>query len=361
MSPQPEGALLRAAPGLVVEPWATNIGGARWLAVAPNGDVFLTDHERGAVVVLAGSDAQGRVLSRGTYASGLRAPFGLAFHPAGWLYVANTDAVLRFRYRPGDREATAPPERVLELPGHGYNQHWTRNVAFSSDYRSLYVTVGSETNVDPEPDPRRAALTVCDLDGGHARVFASGLRNPVGLAVRPGTEELFTVVNERDELGDDLPPDYLTRVREGGFYGWPYAYWGRHEDPRRRGERPDLVARALEPDLSLGAHSAPLGLLFYTGVMLPPEYRGDALVSLHGSWNRAEPAGYRVVRARFAGGRPTGAVEDFLSGWLLPDGRVWGRPAGLAQAPDGSVLVVDDGSRTVWRVRRQGAPRDGGA
>jgi glucose/arabinose dehydrogenase len=240
---------------------------------------------------------------------------------------------------------------VLELPGLGYNQHWTRNVIVSPDAHKLYVTVGSETNVEAETDPRRGAITECDPDGRNARVYANGLRNPLGMAFHPDTRGFFTVVNERDMLGDDLVPDYLTEVRAGAFYGWPFSYFGAHEDPRRAGERPDLVRAAVVPDLSLGAHVAPLSMIFplRDGVAA---MRGDALVSLHGSWNRSQPVGYRVVRVRFANGRPTGVIEDFITGWLAPNNKAWGRPAGLAELPDGSLLVVDDANEVIWRVAR---------
>jgi glucose/arabinose dehydrogenase len=264
--------------------------------------------------------------------------------------VGNTGSVVRFRYRPGQLEAEGPPERVADLPGHGYRQHWTRNVVVSPDGARVFASVGSATNDSVERDPRRAAIRVFDPDGAHARVFASGLRNAVGMAFEPRTGALWAVVNERDELGDDLPPDYLTVVRDGAFYGWPFAYAGRVEDPRHRGERPDLVARATVPDLALGAHVASLGLVFYTAAQFPGDYRGDALVSLHGSWNRAQRVGYKVVRVRFRDGRPTGEVTDFVAGWLTDDGAVWGRPVGLAQAADGAVLIADDGGSVIWRV-----------
>jgi glucose/arabinose dehydrogenase len=258
--------------------------------------------------------------------------------------------VVRFRYAPGDLAAQSGPERLLDLPGGGYHQHWTRDLVFSADGRTLFVSVGSQTNASPEPDARRGAVSAYDPDGRHARIYAAGLRNAVGLAVQPGTGVLYAVINERDELGDDLVPDYLTSVRDGAFYGWPYSYFGAHADPRLNGAGVELVQRAVVPDVSLGPHVAALGLLFYTGATFPEPYRGDALVSLHGSWNRARRVGYAVVRARFRDGHPTGELEDFVTGWALPDGTVWGRPVGLLQLADGSVLVVDDGSETIWRV-----------
>ncbi len=336
-------------PGLVAAVWADGLQGGRWMAQSPSGEVFVAEHESGRVVVLADADRDGRAdRGRTVFAADLPLPFGLAFHPGGWLFVGCTDRVLRYAYRPGQREAAGDPTRVASLPGRGYNQHWTRNVAVSPDGARVFVTVGSATNVDPDPDPRRAAISVMGVDGAGFRVFASGLRNPIGMAFHPRTGALFTVVNERDELGDDLVPDYLTEVHEGAFYGWPYAYFGPHEDPRRRGERPDLVARARVPDFSLGAHVAPLAVTFPTrGALGVPV--GDALVSLRGSWNRAQPAGYKVVRVRFEGGHPV-AMEDFLTGFTLPDGGVYGRPVGLVEMQDGSLLLADDAANVLWRV-----------
>jgi len=334
-----------------VEHWASAKPGGRWLALAPGGDVFLSDHVAGTVTALRDADHDGRAELRFVFARGLELPLGMAFHPDGWLYVACTDAVLRYRYAAGQTAAQGRPERVASLPGRGYNQHWTRNVIASPDGRTVFVTVGSETNADVESDPRRAAISAMAPDGQGFRTYASGLRNPLGMAFHPGTGALFTTVNERDDLGDDLVPDYLTAVREGAFYGWPYAYFGPHEDPRHAGERPDLVRAAVVPDLALGAHVAALGLIFPTRDGVLP-MRGDALVALHGSWNRSTRVGYKVVRARFADGRPTGVIEDFVTGFAAPGGDPWGRPAGLLELDDGSILVVDDGSGVIWRVHR---------
>lgn len=341
--PRPEGAAPRAANGAVVGLWARDIGGVRRVAQAPTGEVFGAD-QRGAVVVFVDRDNDGVIDARETFAEGLELPFGIAFHPAGWLYVGATDALWRYHYRPGMRRAEGAPERLLDLPPGG---HWTRNVAISPDGAQVYVSIGSESNVTPEPEPR-ATIVRAAADGRGMTVFARGLRNPVGLAFAPDGR-LFTVVNERDALGDDLPPDYLTSVREGAHYGWPWAYWGAHPDPRRHGQRMDIVARALRPDVSLGAHAAPIDVVFPTrGALGVP--RGDALVSLHGSWNRAQPRGYRVVRVRARDGGVMGEPEDFVTGWLQPDGTTWGRPAGLLELADGSLLIVDDGARVIWRV-----------
>lgn len=350
---RPVGAELRGPVGTRVDPWAEGVAGVRWIAPGPEGDVFATNARTGELLVLRDANRDGRVDAdeRMVFARGLHQPFGVALHPSGWLYVANTDGVVRFAYASGQTAASGAPERICDLPGRGYNQHWTRNLAFSPDGRKLYVTVGSETNDDVEADPRRAAVSEYDFDGALPRVFASGLRNPVGLAFHPDTRALFTVVNERDTLGDDLVPDYLTSVRDGGFYGWPYSYFGSHEDPNHAGERPDLVRAAIVPDMALGAHTAALGLAFPVHGIVA---RGDAVVSLHGSWNRRELAGYKVVRAPFRDGRPTGELVDLVTGWTLPDSTVWGRPVGLMERADGSLLIVDDGSHTIWRLHRAG-------
>ncbi len=348
---RPPGAVPSGPPGTRVEYWASAKPGGRWLALAPGGDVFLSDHDAGTVTVLRDADHDGRAEQRFVFARDLELPLGMAFHPAGWLYVACTNAVLRYRYAAGQTAAAGPPERVASLPGRGYNQHWTRNVIVSPDGATVFVTVGSETNADVETDPRRAAISALAPDGTNFRTYASGLRNPLGMAFHPTTGALFTTVNERDDLGDDLVPDYLTSVREGAFYGWPYAYFGPHEDPRHAGERPDLVRATVVPDLALGAHVAALGLIFPTRDGVLP-MRGDALIALHGSWNRSVRAGYKVVRARFAEGHPTGVLEDVVTGFATPEGQQWGRPAGLLELDDGSILVVDDAAGVIWRVHR---------
>jgi glucose/arabinose dehydrogenase len=282
------------------------------------------------------------------FISGLRQPFGIAFGK-GHLYIGNTDEVVRVPYEPGQLSSTARPQHITSLPGGGYNQHWTRNLLIDPRRGKLYVTVGSRTNASPEPPPRASILEM-NLDGTERRVLASGLRNPVGLALNPGSHQLWAAVNERDRLGDDVPPDYLTSIRPGGFYGWPYAYLGTHPDPRWGPIRPDRVRSGLMPDVPLPAHSAALGLLFYTGSQFPAAYRGDVYVALHGSWNQRQRSGYRVTRVHFSGGRPVGAPQDFLVGWATSEGEVWGRPVGLAQLKDGSLVVSDDGANKLWRV-----------
>lgn len=349
---RPEGVLPRGPAGTRTTAWATGLDGGRAMALAPGGEVFVAEHRAGRVTVLRDGDGDGVAdRERAVWDDGLHQPFGVAFHPDGWLYVACTDRLVRYRYRAGQTHREAAPETVMPLPGGGYHQHWTRSVAVAPAGDRVFVSVGSETNVDVESDQRRAAVLVAAPDGRGARVFASGLRNPVWMAFHPDTGRLFAVVNERDALGDDLVPDYLTEVREGAFYGWPYSYFGAHVDPRHEGERPDLVRRAVAPDLALGAHVAAVGLLFPTSGRLGLP-RGDALVSLHGSWNRAQRVGYKVIRVRFDAGRPTPTVEDFVTGWHLPDDTVWGRPVGLLEASDGALLVADDATDTLWRVAR---------
>ncbi|MGD9587744.1 MAG: sorbosone dehydrogenase family protein [Pyrinomonadaceae bacterium] len=351
--PPPAGAKLTVPKGFKVNVFAE--GGfrvPRWMALSPNGDVFLADSRANTVYVLRDKNKDGVAEERFVFSNKLSQPFGMAFHK-NWFYVANTDSIVRFQYRPGQTEAAGEPERLVELTPGGYNQHWTRNILFSPDGTKLFVSIGSATNVSVEEDPRRAAISVYDPDGKNHRIYAGGLRNPIGLAWNPATGELWTAVNERDGLGDDLVPDYATSVKEGGFYGWPYSYLGQTEDPRRKGERPDLVKKAIVPDVIFQSHVASLGIQFYTGKMFPKEYRGDAFVAFHGSWNRQKLSGYRVVRIKFNNGKLVGnRYEDFVSGWL-PDensNEVWGRPVGLLVHTDGSLLITDDGGNKIWRV-----------
>jgi glucose/arabinose dehydrogenase len=371
--PMPDGHTLTVPSGFTVSVFADDLPFARFMAVAPNGDVFLSQPIRnaGRITVLRDTDRDGVADVRETFASDLNRPFGLAFWN-GYLYVGNNDSVVRFAYRAGQVAASGPPEKIVDLPPsdealdqdtaarlkidlrqtRGYN-HWTRNVIVSPSGAKMYVSVGSATNATPEEDARRAAINEYNLDGTGHRVFAGGLRNPVGMAFFPGTATLWTAVNERDHLGDDLVPDFITSVRDGGFYGWPYSYIGRHVDPTVKTPRPDLVATAVAPDVLLPSHSAALGLIFYTGSQFPAEYRHSAFVALHGSINRSRLSGYAVVRVPFRDGKPAGPPEDFLSGFIARDDeekQVWGRPVGLLELPDGSLLVSDDGGNRVWRV-----------
>ena len=349
---QPAGATLHLPAGFEASVFAEgDFRNVRWMALAPNGDVFVTDAGAARVIVLRDTDNDGKADARFVFATGMTLPFGLAFWN-DYLYVGLTNAVVRFAYKPGQVEAQGQPEKIADLPGRGYRQHWTRNVIFDPSGKKLYVTVGSESNVDVEKEPMRATITEYNPDGSGKRTFASGLRNPIGLAFHPATKRLWAAVQERDRLGDDLPPDYLTEVKDGGFYGWPYSYIGRNEDPRRKGEGKELVAKALVPEVLIQAHSAVLGLVFYNGKMFPKEYRGDAFIALHGSWNRTKRTGYKIIRVRFKGNKPAGGYEDFLTGWMLGEDRreVWGRPAGLLVLKDGSLLITDDGANKIWRV-----------
>jgi glucose/arabinose dehydrogenase len=294
---------------------------------------------------------------RKIFLQGLRQPLGMLLL-GDQFYVANTDGLWRYPYEAGKTSIQAQGQKLLELPAGGYNNHWTRNLLANADGSKIYVSVGSASNVAEygiEEERRRANILEVNPDGSGERIYASGLRNPVGMGWAPGTSTLWTVVNERDYLGDDLVPDYLTGVKEGGFYGWPYAYFGMHEDPRLAGQRPDLVSQTLVPDVALGAHTASLGLAFYTGNAFPEKYRGGAFIGQHGSWNRTELSGYKVVFVPFKDGRPSGEPEDFLTGFIAnrETSEVYGRPVGLVVLPDGDLLVADDASNTVWRV----APR----
>lgn len=358
---RPAGAMPRAPSGFSVREFAVGLEKPRIVQVAPNGDVFVVESNAGRVQVLRDADGDGKAESRALYAEGLKRPFGLAFYPTGaeaptHVYVANTDSVVRFPYQNGDTRARGQAEVLINnLPsGHeavGGGGHWTRDLAFSPDNRRLFVSVGSRSNVsDDESERRRAVILAFTPDGKNETLYASGIRNPVGLAVDPATGALWTSVNERDELGDNLVPDYVTRVQEGGFYGWPWYYLGDHQDPRHPGKRPDLKGKAIVPDVLLQSHSASLGLCFYTGKQYPPEYRGHVFAAEHGSWNRSRRTGYKVVRIPVEGGKAVGHYEDFLVGFVTGDGDVWGRPVGVAVAKDGALLVTDDQSGTVWRV-----------
>jgi glucose/arabinose dehydrogenase len=324
----------------------------RWMALAPNGDVFVADSRANSIVVLRDKNQDGVAEERFVFSDKLSQPFGMAFYK-DWFYVANTDSIVRFRYRSGQTQAEGLPEKLVELTPGGYNQHWTRNILFSPDGSKMFVSIGSSSNVSVEADPRRAAISVYDPDGKNHRIYASGLRNPIGLAWNPKTGELWTAVNERDGLGDDLVPDYATSVKEGGFYGWPFSYIGQNEEPRRKGENPGSVSKTVVPDVLFTSHVAALGIQFYTGKMFPKEYQGDAFVAFHGSWNRQKLSGYKIVRIRFKDGNLVGnSYEDFVSGWLPSEdsNEVWGRPVGLLVSVDGSLLITDDGGKKIWRV-----------
>jgi glucose/arabinose dehydrogenase len=342
---------LRTLPGFKANAFGI-VSHPRQIAVAPNGDVFVTSQSSSKITVLRDANGDGIAEETAVFHEGLARPHGLAFRP-GWLYVADTQAVWRFAYAPGQSAAKGPPERVTAEGALGEGSgHWTRNIAFSRDGRKFYVSIGSRGNIDEEPLPR-ATIQEFSVDGSGQRTYASGLRNPVGIAVMPGTDDVYTVVNERDGMGDGLVPDFLTRVDRNGFYGWPYAYIGPNRQPGFAEKRPEMVERTLVPDVLFKSHSAPIGLVFYDGDQFPPDYRGDAFVALRGSWNSARPAGYTVVRVPFRDGRPFGHYEVFLSGFWF-EGRdkavVRGRPVGVAVAKDGSLLVSDEHGSIVWRV-----------
>jgi glucose/arabinose dehydrogenase len=352
--PRPAGALPKVPHGFAVEVFASGLEGARLLRTAPDGDIFLAETSAGRIVILH-DNGRGKPASVSTYASGLDEPFGLAFYPAGGdprlLYVGTVGAVLRFPYRSGDTKPEGRAETVARLPASG--GHQTRDVAFSRDGRKMFVSVGSASNDGEDGEAEetlRADVLQFDPEGQGRRIFASGTRNPVGLAIDPVTGALWTAVNERDGLGDNLPPDYVTQLRNGGFYGWPWYYIGDHRDPRHRGEQAELAGHVVLPDVLIQPHSAPLQLAFYTGSQFPAAYRNTIFVALHGSWNRAQRTGYKVVRAMLRNGKPTGEYEDFLTGFVTADGNVWGRPVGVGVAPDGSLLVSEDANDTVWRV-----------
>jgi glucose/arabinose dehydrogenase len=344
----PAGFLPTVPPGFRVNVFAADFKYPRWLTVAPNGDIFLADTGAGEIIILRDLQHTGAAQERKVFASGMRRPFGIAFRE-DYVYVGNMNEVARFRYDPKTSNRLGEKEHLLDLPSGG---HDTRSLAFSTDGKHLFVGVGSASNIDTGENLRRAAVTICDPDGKNARLYATGLRNPVGLALEPVTGEVWTAVNERDELGDDLPPDYFTSLKDGGFYGWPYSYIGDNVDPRVKPQKPELVARAIIPDVLLGAHVAPLQFAFYTGKQFPRSYWGGAFVAEHGSWNRATRSGYQIAFVAFKGGKPSADPVPFLTG-LVPDASkpdVLGRPVGVTVAPDGSLLVSDDGAGVIYRI-----------
>ena len=375
----PAGRGPTPAAGLRVTAFASGLDHPRWLYVLPNGDVLVAESNAppkevdtgvrgffqrlvmsraGATVpsanritLLRDADGDGVAETRSVFLSGLFSPFGMTL-VGDQLYVANADAVMRVPYREGDTRITAQPTLVARLPGGPRNHHWTKSLVASRDGSRLYVGVGSNSNVGEnglDEEVNRAAILEIDPATGGTRVFASGLRNPVGMDWNPESGQLWTAVNERDEIGDDLVPDYMTSVRPGGFYGWPWSYYGQTVDARVRPARPDMVARAIRPDYALGAHTASLGLAFYDAELMP-QYRGGAVIGQHGSWNRSVPSGYRVIFVPFAGGRPAGPPQDVLSGFLSADGEALGRPVGVVVDRRGALLVADDVGDVIWRV-----------
>jgi glucose/arabinose dehydrogenase len=377
----PAGSTPVAAAGFSVSAYAAGFDHPRWLYVLPNGDVLVAetngpprpDNNKGIkgwfmsrfqkkagagvpsanrITLLRDSDGDGVAETKSVFLHGLTSPFGLAL-AGNDLYVADTDALLRFPYATGKPSIAEAGVKVIDLPAGTINHHWTKNVVANADGSKLYVSVGSNSNVAEnglDKEVRRAAIIEIDRASGRSRIFASGLRNPVGMSWQPQTGALWTSVNERDEIGSDLVPDYMTSVKDGGFYGWPFSYYGQHVDIRVKAQRPDLVASATVPDYALGAHTASLGLAFYNGKLFPARYAGGAFVGQHGSWNRRPRSGYKVIFVPFVDGRPNGAAEDVLTGFVDADGNAMGRPVGVAVDKAGALLVADDVGNVVWRV-----------
>jgi glucose/arabinose dehydrogenase len=354
---RPDNAWPKAPEGFKVELFATGLENPRFVRTAPNGDIFLAESDPGRIRIFRGLTADGKPEQTGVFASGLKQPYGIAFYPPGpdpqWIYIGNTNELIRFPYHNGDLKASGPSQHIADFPPGG---HWTRAVDFSQDGKRLFVAVGSGSNVDdPDTHPsetNRADILWCDPANCQMKVYAYGIRNAGGgIRVNAQTGELWCSVNERDALGDNLVPDYITHVQEGGFYGWPWWYIGGHQDPRHAGKHPELKDKVIVPDVLLQPHNASLEFTFYGADKFPAEYKGDLFASEHGSWNKSTRAGYEVIRVPLHGtGHATGEYQDFLTGFVLPDGNVWGRPVGITVAPDGSLLVSDDGSNSVWRV-----------
>ncbi|MER8544556.1 sorbosone dehydrogenase family protein [Mesorhizobium sp. M0684] len=371
------------AKGLTVNAFATGLDHPRWLHVLPNGDVLVAEtnapakHDEGfslrkvfmdlamkragaatksanRITLLRDTDGDGIADVRTTFAEGLNSPFGMTLSK-GKLFVANTDALVAFPYSNGQTRVSTSPEKIIDLPAGDLNHHWTKDVIATPDGRKLYVTVGSNSNVGENgiaAEKNRAAVLEVDRSTRGTRVFASGLRNPNGLSWNPETGQLWVAVNERDEIGDDLVPDYMTSVRDGAFYGWPYSYYGQNVDERAKPQRPDLVAAAIKPDYALGSHTASLGLTFSKGARLGPAYGNGAFVGQHGSWNRSVHSGYKVIFVPFHGGKPSGPPEDVLTGFIGRNDEAMGRPVGVAIDQTGALLVADDVGNVIWRVRR---------
>lgn len=361
MVPRPANAWPQALPGFRVEQYYTGLDQPREIRRAPNGDLFVAISYQNKIMVFRGVGADGKPKQVSTFAEGLSQPFGIAFYPAGpdpkWVYVGNTDSVVRFPYQNGDMKARGPAEKLADLPGGGRLRgggHWTRDIVFSKDGTRMFVSVGSHSNdddSDTHPEEfHRADVLEFTPEGKFLKVYAWGMRNCVGEAINPITGELWCSTNERDMLGDNLVPDYITHVQEGGFYGWPWFYMGGHWDPRQQGKHPELQSKVITPDILLQPHFASLEMLFYEGAQFPAEYRGDVFAAEHGSWNRAQRAGYEVIVAPVKDGHATGEYEDFLTGFTTPDGKVWGRPVGVAVGTDGSLFVTDDGSGSIWHI-----------
>jgi glucose/arabinose dehydrogenase len=361
----PKGKMPTPASGFEVSLFAENLDNPRQAYVLPNGDILIVEATRewigradrpeksaNRITLLRDTNGDGKPDLRETFLTGLNMPHGMVAL-GNWFFVGNTNGVVRYPYRTGQTKIDGKGEKILDLPTDG---HYTRNLIADSAGNKIYVAVGSASNVDEEntweKDQRRAGILQINPDGSGMRIFANGLRNPVGMDWEPQTKSLWTVVNERDLLGDDLVPDYLTSVKEGAFYGWPFSYFGQIEDPRKKGQRPDLVAKAIKPDYAVGSHVAALGLVFYNGKTFPERYRGGAFIGMHGSWNRSKMVGFKVAFVPFANGKPAGPMEDILTGFIADESKfeAHGRPVGVTVTPDGSLLVADDSGGKIWRV-----------
>jgi glucose/arabinose dehydrogenase len=358
--PQPDGAWPQVPEGFKVERFAEKLTGPREIRRAPNGDMFVAESDHGTIEIYRGMTKDGKPEQTSVFTTGLTQPFGIAFYPIGkdpqWVYIGNTNAVVRFPYKNGDLKATGDPQTIVSgIPRGG---HWTRDVVFSKDGTKMFVAVGSGSNIDdPDTHPKefhRANILEYTPEGKFIEVYGAGIRNPVGLAINPTTGQIWCSVNERDNLGDNLVPDYITHVQEGGFYGWPWFYMGNHQDPRLEGKHPELAEKVIVPDVLLQPHNASLEMMFYEGRMFPKQYHGDIFASEHGSWNKKERAGYELIRVPLNDGKANGVYEDFMTGFVTADGNAWGRPVGVASAPDGSLLVTDDGSKSIWRITYSG-------
>jgi len=351
-----EGRTPKAPEGFTVTKYADKLDNPRWSYIAPNGDVFVaesgTKKSADRITLLRDVNKDGIPEMREIFIEKLKQPLGMLVLK-NYFYIANTDGLMRYPYKSGDTKITGKGEKIVELPAGGYNNHWTRNLIANADGSKIYISVGSASNVADhgmDTEKRRANILEVNPDGSGEKIYASGLRNPVGMDWAPGTNVLWTAVNERDKLGDELVPDYLTSVKQGGFYGWPYSYFGQHPDPRMKGEGKELVAKAIVPDVPLGSHTASLGLAFYDKTKFPASYHNGAFIGQHGSWNKSKLAGYKVVFVPFKNGKPSGAPEDFLTGFIENEDKVYGRPVGIAVLEDGSLLVNDDSGNTIWRV-----------
>jgi glucose/arabinose dehydrogenase len=380
---RPPDARLKVPFGFEVKLFASGLDQPRLIRVAPNGDVFVAESRAGRIRVLRPSENGESVSRSEIYASGLSLPFGIAFYPNGtdpeWVYVASADSVVRFPYRSGDLHPNEKPEIIVPALPAG-SGHWTRDIAFSQDNTKMFVSVGSASNASEgnsnfdiasprqwahllrgwvkkllvgsstEDETERADVLVFDPHGGNRRIYANGIRNCVGMAVNPTTGDLWCSTNERDGLGDNLPPDYITRVRENSFYGWPWYYIAAHQDPRHQGQHSELQDKVVVPDILVQPHSASMQMMFYKGDQFPAEYKGDIFAAEHGSWNRSTPTGYKIIRAIVSDNKITGEYEDFVTGFVIDDARVWGRPVGVAETKDGALIFSEDGNGTIWRV-----------